>query len=69
MICYSCLQAEALGCEGNVDQAQKVMVLCEQMRDERTTLIGVSCFITVIRTHEAYERTLALDMFDSVQIL
>jgi len=39
------LQAEALGCEGNVDQAQKVMELCEQMRDERTTLIGVSCLL------------------------
>jgi len=56
VICYSCLQAETLGCEGNVDQAQKVMVLCEQSRSERTTLIGVSCtlwcFIAVIRDNE-----------------
>jgi len=40
-------QAEALGCEGNVDQAQKVTVLCDQMRDERTTLLGVSCTLNL----------------------
>jgi hypothetical protein len=35
-------EAETLGCEGNVDQSQEVMVLCEQLRDERTTLVSLN---------------------------
>ncbi len=31
-------EAESLGCEGRVEEAQGVMKLCEQLKDERTQL-------------------------------
>ena len=34
-------QAEQLGCEGKVEEAQGVLKLCEQLRDEREQLNNV----------------------------
>jgi len=34
-------QAERLGCEGKVDEAQGVLKLCDQLRDERMSLAEV----------------------------
>ena len=38
-------QAEHLGCEGKVEEAQGVLKLCEQLRDDRTQLSNVSCIM------------------------
>ena len=35
-------EAEVLGCEGRVEEAQGVMKLCEQLKEERTQLEEVS---------------------------
>ncbi len=40
--CNCCLQAEELGCEGKVEEAQGVMKLCDQLREERRQLENVS---------------------------
>ena len=34
-------QAEQLGCEGKVEEAQGVMKLCDQLREERSQLEAV----------------------------
>ena len=39
-------EAEVLGCEGRVEEAQGVMKLCEQLKEERTQLEEVSAFFT-----------------------
>lgn len=36
------LQAEKLGCEGHIEEAQGVLKLCDQLKEERTTLQEVS---------------------------
>ena len=45
-------QAEVLGCEGKVEEAQGVMKLCEQLREEREQLnvstITLSFFSEVV---------------------
>jgi len=33
-----CLQAEKLGCEGRIEEAQGVLKLCDQLKEERTAL-------------------------------
>ena len=38
-------QAEELGCEGKVEEAQGIMKLCDQLNEERTQLQNVSRFI------------------------
>lgn len=38
-------QAENLGCEGKVEEAQGVMKLCDQLREERKALENVSTVI------------------------
>ena len=44
-------EAEVLGCEGRVEEAQGVMKLCEQLKEERTQLEEVSfAFVYVFRT-------------------
>lgn len=35
------LQAEELGCEGKVEEAQGIMKLCDQLNEERTQLQNV----------------------------
>ena len=35
-------QAEELGCEGKVEEAQGTMKLCEQLREERSQIESVS---------------------------
>ena len=40
-------QAEQLGCEGKVEEAQGVLKLCEQLRDEREQLNNVRSEIHV----------------------
>lgn len=35
-------KVEELGCQGNVDEAQGVMKLCDQLKDERDQLQNVS---------------------------
>jgi hypothetical protein len=40
------LEAEVLGCEGKVEEAQGVMKLCEQLQEERTHLNTVKTWIT-----------------------
>lgn len=37
-----CLQAEELGCEGKVEEAQGIMKLCDQLNEERSQLQNVS---------------------------
>jgi len=32
------LQAEKLGCDGRIEEAQGVLKLCDQLKDERTAL-------------------------------
>ena len=39
--CFLC-QAEELGCEGKVEEAQGIMKLCDQLNEERTQLQNVS---------------------------
>ena len=36
------LQAEELGCEGEVEEAQGIMLLCEKLKEERSQLESVS---------------------------
>lgn len=35
------LQAEELGCEGKVEEAQGMMMLCEKLKEERNDLESV----------------------------
>jgi len=40
---FTCtFQAEELGCEGKVEEAQGIMKLCDQLNDERGQLQNVS---------------------------
>ena len=48
------LQAEELGCEGKVEEAQGVMKLCDQLREERKQLESVSS--TKLRYYNLYLR-------------
>jgi len=41
-----CLQAEELGCEGKVEEAQGMMMLCEKLKEERNDLESVSYSFT-----------------------
>ena len=43
-------QAEQLGCEGKVEEAQGVLKLCEQLREEREGLSTVSHFNLIFFT-------------------
>jgi hypothetical protein len=38
-------KAEELGCNGEVEEAQGTMKLCDQLKEERETLQEVSCTI------------------------
>ena len=40
-------QAEELGCEGKVEEAQAVMKLCDQLKEERQQIQNVSIYITL----------------------
>ena len=45
----ACLQAEELGCEGKVEEAQGMMMLCEKLKEERNDLESVSySFISLV---------------------
>ena len=40
-VLFFVLQAEELGCEGKVEEAQGIMKLCDQLNEERTQLQNV----------------------------
>ena len=42
------IQAEELGCEGKVEEAQGVMKLCEQLKEERTEMEAVSYLLAIL---------------------
>ena len=45
--CLFVIQAEELGCEGKVEEAQGIMKLCDQLNEERTQMQNVR-LLTVI---------------------
>ena len=49
---YLCVpQAEELGCEGKVEEAQGVMKLCDQLKEERLQIQNVSVLVSTMIQH------------------
>lgn len=60
------LQAEKLGCEGKVEEAQGVLKLCDQLKEERTQLQEVVFLFIVMKN--AVKLWLGADVCSNSQV-